>query len=298
LSTRFFPNHQVRHGAHPSRPGAAVVEQQQAALLEVLRRAAGRTVTYGELRDAGIEFPASVVAELELAGLAIERCRSDRPGGQPLVGVRLDPRAPGIPPAPGDGQRSTLAVEPAVEHQRPAARPAPHWPRALAAGALLASFALVGALAALGLTGGGGHGPRVVTRARGSSSTHVAPAHTGSHPVPSARTVSGQTASVSPAHANQLEARGHELLEAGGYGGAVQVLTAALGATGERLADCIEPVSETCLTYAYALYDLGRALQLGGHPAEAVSVLQRRLQIDNQRPAVQSELALARAQAR
>jgi hypothetical protein len=58
-----------------------------------------------------------------------------------------------------------------------------------------------------------------------------------------------------------------------------------------------QPVGESCLTYAYALYDLGRALALIGHRAEAVSVLERRLQIDNQRATVAAELERARAQA-
>jgi len=102
---------------------------------------------------------------------------------------------------------------------------------------------------------------------------------------------------MSAAFAAQLQASGHELLEAGRYTDAVQTLTRAMTATGERLDDCLEPVSQTCLTYAYALYDLGHALALSGHPAAAVGVLQRRLQIDNQRPIVQNELALARAQA-
>ena len=62
-------------------------------------------------------------------------------------------------------------------------------------------------------------------------------------------------------------------------------------------ATCVEPVGESCLTYAYALYDLGRALALIGHRAEAVSVLERRLQIDNQRATVAAELERACAQA-
>jgi tetratricopeptide (TPR) repeat protein len=87
-------------------------------------------------------------------------------------------------------------------------------------------------------------------------------------------------------------------LEAGSYEAAVPVLQQALEATGERPGDCDEPASEACLTYAYALYDLGRALMLDGQPAVAVPVLERRLQIDNQRAAVAEELARARAQAR
>lgn len=56
------------------------------------------------------------------------------------------------------------------------------------------------------------------------------------------------------------------------------------------------PASGTCLTYAYALYDLGSALRLDGYPAAAVPILQRRLQIDNQRATVQAQLELALAQ--
>jgi hypothetical protein len=56
-------------------------------------------------------------------------------------------------------------------------------------------------------------------------------------------------------------------------------------------------VSETCLTYAYALYDLGRTLRLAGRPGVAVPVLERRLQISDQRATVEGELALARREA-
>ena len=44
---------------------------------------------YVDLQSAGIEFPASVVAELELAGVQIERCESALPGGQTVKAVRL-----------------------------------------------------------------------------------------------------------------------------------------------------------------------------------------------------------------
>jgi hypothetical protein len=49
-----------------------------------------------------------------------------------------------------------------------------------------------------------------------------------------------------------------------------------------------------CLTYAYALYDLGRALRLSGDPSAAIPILERRLEIDNQRPTGMAELELAR----
>ncbi|MGH2853722.1 MAG: hypothetical protein ACRDLF_05975 [Solirubrobacteraceae bacterium] len=70
----------------------------------------------------------------------------------------------------------------------------------------------------------------------------------------------------------------------------------AIAASGENLAACVQPNSDTCLTYAYALYDIGRALRLDGQPAAAVRVLQERLSIDNQRPTVRAELSLASQQ--
>jgi hypothetical protein len=68
-----------------------------------------------------------------------------------------------------------------------------------------------------------------------------------------------------------------------------------LTATGAQLAGCLHPASTACLTYAYALFDLGRALRLSGHPAAAVRLLQARLQIDDQRTVVALELARAEA---
>ncbi|HEU4976884.1 MAG TPA: serine/threonine-protein kinase [Baekduia sp.] len=48
------------------------------------------------------------------------------------------------------------------------------------------------------------------------------------------------------------------------------------------------------LGYAYALYNLGHALRLGGRPDEAIPYLQERLQVsDNQRGTVKKELAAA-----
>jgi tetratricopeptide (TPR) repeat protein len=99
---------------------------------------------------------------------------------------------------------------------------------------------------------------------------------------------------VSPAAAAALEAEGHQLLLAGNYAGAVEHLLGAIRASGQSLARCTEPRTETCLTFAYALYDLGRALRLKGDPGAAIPVLSKRLRIDNQRAVVQHELALAR----
>ncbi len=66
-------------------------DPQQAVLLEMLRGAEGAPVSYTELREAGIEFPASVVSELELAGAKIERCDAHAGALHRVAGVRLDP---------------------------------------------------------------------------------------------------------------------------------------------------------------------------------------------------------------
>jgi tetratricopeptide (TPR) repeat protein len=91
-----------------------------------------------------------------------------------------------------------------------------------------------------------------------------------------------------------LQAQGHSLLAAGESAAAVSILERAVASTGEQLSDCLEPTTQNCLTYAYALFDLGRALQLTGQAQSAVAVLEQRLKIDNQRPEVAAQLASAR----
>jgi serine/threonine-protein kinase len=77
-------------------------------------------------------------------------------------------------------------------------------------------------------------------------------------------------------------------MQAGRYGDAIAPLQRAVdGACGPGAG----------LTCAYALYNLGRSLRLAGRPAEAIPILQRRMQFDNQRPAVQAELDQARGAA-
>jgi hypothetical protein len=68
-------------------------------------------VTYVDLQSAGIEFPGSVVTELELAGIQIDRCESAGPAGRTVRAVRL-PADPGGRP-PTDVERET-AVPPAA----------------------------------------------------------------------------------------------------------------------------------------------------------------------------------------
>jgi hypothetical protein len=68
----------------------------------------------------------------------------------------------------------------------------------------------------------------------------------------------------------------------GSYQAAIPVLRRAVAAA-----------SPGSLTYAYALFDLGRSLRLAGDPREAVQVLWQRMQIPNQTDVVRGELQLA-----
>jgi|GEM_PF-5823674 len=136
--------------------------------------------------------------------------------------------------------------------------------------------------------------------ARGALGAHAARAPrrlTKPTAPPRATTTASTTrapAAARSATAAGLEARGHDLLLAGQAAAAVPVLRRAVLATGERPGACRQPSTQTCLTYAYALYDLGRALRLSGRAADAVPILERRLAIDDHRQIVAAELRLAR----
>jgi hypothetical protein len=116
--------------------------------------------------------------------------------------------------------------------------------------------------------------------------------------IPSGRARSRSTPAPSPSaptgESRQLQAEGHQLLGEERYGAAITDLRAAVARSGESTARCVEPSSEACLTYAYALFDLGRALRLNGDRSGAVAALSERLQINDQHGTVQEELSQAR----
>ena len=90
------------------------LDHQQALLLDVLRRAGGGRVSYEELRDAGVEYPASVVSELELAGLPLERCAEGSSAACRLRGgVRFeqppDELSDAVPSGHRQGHRPTVS---------------------------------------------------------------------------------------------------------------------------------------------------------------------------------------------
>ena len=303
------------------------LECQQALMLDVLRAARGEPVTYGELQDAGIEYPASVAEELELAGVAIERVEARTQAGRRRGrGVRLaaaEPPAEAIPRTSTRRYRTGLLPPlPAALRPRAGGRHEPE--RALVPVLLVAVAAATIALVLIAVNRGSAPQAsperaagvsRPLTRARRSlhASATVAPAAAGASQSasPAATVPQPSPASTPPAPpatpaaaapsiplAATLEARGHAMLESGNATQAVPVLERAVAASGGSLPRCAEPEGEACLTYAYALFDLGSALRREGRASAAIPILTLRLQIANQRPTVADELDQARRELR
>jgi hypothetical protein len=329
-------NAEVVHDGGPA-PAEHELDEQQSLLLAALRGAPGHALSYRELQNAGVEYPASIVEELELAGLPVERANIGlTPGRGPIRGVRL---------APASDRSETRRVQwyttgvlpPLPSALRERVRElAPSRSRALVPALLLALAAAVAALVAVVATRSAApvrphvlsartraairsrspavsvataappqtappaapqtQAPAPPTGQPSASATPPAPAPASQTPPSAGGTPAPATAL--PAAASDLEARGHSLLEANHAAQAVPVLERAVAASGGNLQRCSEPAEEACLTYAYALYDLGSALRRAGRAAAAVPILELRLRIANQRPIVASELDRARREAR
>jgi tetratricopeptide (TPR) repeat protein len=84
-----------------------------------------------------------------------------------------------------------------------------------------------------------------------------------------------------------MQAQAHDLINQGKYDEAI--------ALGQQV---VAKGPGSGLTYAYALYDLGHALRLAGRPAEAIPILEQRMQIDNQLGVVKAELKQAQKEAK
>jgi tetratricopeptide (TPR) repeat protein len=296
-------------------------DDQQVRVVRRLRAAGGGPLDFDELRGMGIEHPAVLCYELEIAGVPIVQTR--REDRRMLA---LDTRAEQLTPDHDESHGGdTLARLPDPGAAAAAARarmePARRRARALlAAGnarrgvvaSWLALAAVVVAVLVIVLSGQPGvfHGGAGLRRAqsstvpasrtaagsqRTSSATPSRVASTGRRTGPGAAARAPRVpVDVSPATASKLDLEGHRLLAEGRYAAAIDVLQGALRASGQSPARCAQPTTEACLTFAYALYDLGRALRLNGNPRAAIPVLNRRLGIDNQRSVVRHELELAR----
>ncbi len=90
-----------------------------------------------------------------------------------------------------------------------------------------------------------------------------------------------------PARGAELNERGYAMMQAGEYEAAVPVLEEAVGAF---------PDGTEEIDYAYALFNLGSALRQSGRAAEAIPILERRLEIPDQTETVEAELEAARSE--
>jgi serine/threonine-protein kinase len=203
---------------------------------------------------------------------------------EPALG---EPAVAAAPPPPAPPPRQPVSREPAPP-------PAPvTWARPrrrlrlaplLLGGAAIVVGLIVG-LTILNDDGSGGRAAdRTATRAeraeRGPQTPSEPSRRESRQPAPAP--AEPQRSAASPA---QLNDQGFALMNAGDHEGAIPVLQRAVGAF---------PEGSTDLTLAYALYNLGRSLRLAGRPDEAIPVLERRLEFNNQRGVVKRELAAAR----
>jgi len=206
----------------------------------------------------------------------------------PTAGRTPTPAGRTPAPAGARGNRSRTASRTGSHPPMPYRPSARRRARIPALAALVAG--VIAAVVIAGTMGGGGHPAQSAAsvQRQASAATHTtraAPRKPAATPKPkTTQTVTATpAAATTPAPtADTLEARGHQLMDAGNYTAAIPVLRQALQAP--------DPGS---LTYAYALFDLGRSLRLAGDPRAAVSVLYQRLQIPNQTGVVRQELQLA-----
>jgi len=178
------------------------------------------------------------------------------------------------PPRPPASRRDAPAPAPAALRQRP-------WGAIVAAGMIAAAvFAIVLALTS-------GDDPRTSAERQPTSTTSSQKSNTTAAKPPAqqqpAATQPKTQASTSSKTPSQLNDEGHRLIQAGNPGAAVAPLQSAVkayqdaGKTGD-------------VGYAFALFNLGQALNRSGNPEAAVAVLRERLKIRNQTSVVQAEL--------
>ena len=207
------------------------------------------------------------------------------------------------------------AAEPEEAHTPPTrvySRSSSNRKRWLAGSAILgvAAALAIAVILAAGSGGSGGSSPGAKKLAEGSGkaqgqpgkkfagATKEAPTGTGA----GAGSAEGETVVASetpaaavpvpggndPALGSALNQEGFELIQAGSYEEAIPILEESVRAF---------PAGTEETEYAYALFNLGDALRLGGRPEAAIPVLEERLQIPDQTDVVERELEAARSEA-
>ena len=245
-----------------------------AALDEVFARALAKDPAARPPTAAG------VVGEIERALRPAERTERTQAMAPVVAPAAAAPAPPSPPPPPPARERPRAAQPVAAAPPRRARRVPALVPIALAA-------ALAGIVLAIALSSGGDEPRRTAGKQSTGSARERTQTAARQAPVPAAepQAAPAPPAGESPAALND---KGFALNNAGRYGEAVAPLRAAV--EGYREAGNTDDIG-----YAYALYNLGVALNRSGDPAAAVEVLQERLRYPNQRGTVQRELADAQA---
>jgi eukaryotic-like serine/threonine-protein kinase len=111
---------------------------------------------------------------------------------------------------------------------------------------------------------------------------------TPAEPEPAEPEPQEQTGSFDPERGAELNNQAYSMMQGGDYAGAVPILQEAVSLWPENSQD---------INYAYALFNLGQALNRSGEPEAAIPYLEKRLQWNDQRATVQAELNDARKKA-
>ncbi len=222
-----------------------------------------------------------------------------------------DALARGMARDPADRPRTAgrLAAELAEALRRPAPVEPPRAPAAvrrrplagvLAAG--LIALAAAAVVAAVLLSGGGSGDDRAGPTDSPAAGSQTKPDKTTAdqqpaQPAPAEPAPTDSTPAdsppanqpeVDPARGIALNEQGFALMGQGDFAGAVPILRRAVASW---------PQDSTDLEYAYALFNLGKALNRSGQAAAAIPYLEQRLGWPNQRGVVKQELRLARQNA-
>jgi len=97
------------------------------------------------------------------------------------------------------------------------------------------------------------------------------------------------TGATDPAEGARLDGQAYRLIQQGDYESAIPIARRAVASF---------PEDDTSTNYAFALFNLGTALNRSGNPEEAIPLFEKRLGFsDNQRDVVEAELADARKRA-
>ena len=263
--------------------------------------AAARALARGMARDPGDrQATAGALAEELERSLTDDRPAASAPPEVDRTMPMPRSEAPRTPPPPAGARPASRPIASPPPTQR--GRRFPSWLPATAAVVLLLAVAAV-AFASLGgddddpaSTADGAADQADESKAKkakkdkAEEAPAAAPTPVPAEPESSESDPPDASGEVAPESADpeSLNDQGFALMNEGRYDEAVPLLQQAVNTY---------PEGSTDLTYAFALYNLGRSLRLAGRPDEAIPVLEARLEIPNQTSTVQRELDAARAEA-